>query len=89
MDEWDIPPPVPEKDDIYLPTASRKNTISSTRRPDTKGSLQRPMTMSTSITTRNGIKYGSGKHVDVELIPQPSDDPNDPLVRIPIDTFSC
>ncbi|KJZ77936.1 hypothetical protein HIM_02573 [Hirsutella minnesotensis 3608] len=25
------------------------------------------------------IKYGRGRHSDVELIPQPSDDPNDPL----------
>lgn len=27
------------------------------------------------------VKYGKGKYFDVELIPQPSDDPDDPLVR--------
>lgn len=27
------------------------------------------------------IKYGQGKFGNVELVPQPSDDPDDPLVR--------
>ena len=49
---------------------------------------QRPMTSSSkrlswsSISTskRRPIKYGSGKHAMTELVPQPSDDPEDPLV---------
>lgn len=34
-----------------------------------------------SIASRRPIKYGQGKHGRVELVPQPSDDPDDPLVR--------
>jgi hypothetical protein len=34
----------------------------------------------TSIASRRPIKYGTGKHSGVELVPQPSDDPDDPLV---------
>jgi hypothetical protein len=33
-----------------------------------------------SIVSRRPIKYGQGKHSRVELVPQPSDDPDDPLV---------
>lgn len=48
----------------------------------------RPMTSSSkrlswnSISTskRRPIKYGSGKYAMTELVPQPSDDPEDPLV---------
>lgn len=48
---------------------------------------QRPMTSSSkrlswsSISTskRRPIKYGSGKYAMTELVPQPSDDPEDPL----------
>lgn len=32
-------------------------------------------------TSKRIIKYGRGKHSNVELNPQPSDDPEDPLVR--------
>lgn len=39
-------------------------------------------TYSTSTTGKGGrIKYGRGKYATTELIPQPSDDPEDPLVR--------
>ena len=56
-------------------------TISRTESP-------RPMTSSSkrlswnSISTskRRPIKYGTGKNSAVELVPQPSDDPEDPLV---------
>lgn len=37
-----------------------------------------------SIFSRRSIKYGTGKHAGVELVPQPSDDPDDPLVRDPV-----
>lgn len=64
-----VPPPVPEK--------------------DTPPALQRPMTGSSkrlSFTTMSSaqkrkIKYGQGKYASVELVPQPSDDLEDPLVR--------
>ncbi|TRX99050.1 hypothetical protein FHL15_000392 [Xylaria flabelliformis] len=45
----------------------------------------RPMTASTrrlsftSIDPKRNLKYGVGKHGTVELSPQPSEDPNDPL----------
>ncbi|KAG5973175.1 hypothetical protein E4U55_000629 [Claviceps digitariae] len=41
-----------------------------------------PKTSMTGSSLSGGskvIKYGSGKHADTELVPQPSDDPNDPL----------
>lgn len=46
----------------------------------------RPMTGSTkrlsltSWVSKRSIKYGTGRFARVELIPQPSDDPEDPLV---------
>jgi hypothetical protein len=49
----------------------------------------RPMTASTkrlsftSIDPKRKLKYGTGKYAMVELSPQPSDDPNDPLVWTP------
>jgi len=47
---------------------------------------QRPMTASTkrlsltSWVSKRSIKYGAGRFARVELVPQPSDDPEDPLV---------
>lgn len=35
----------------------------------------------TSIDPKRILKYGAGKYSTVELSPQPSEDPNDPLVR--------
>lgn len=35
---------------------------------------------SLSLSQRKRIKYASGKNSDIELMPQPSDDPDDPLV---------
>ena len=56
----------------------------STRR--TSGDESRPGTASTrrysfvSIDPKRNLKYGTGRHCTVELSPQPSEDPNDPLV---------
>lgn len=36
-----------------------------------------------SWSTHKQVKYGRGKYADVELMPQPSEDPEDPLVRLP------
>ena len=33
-------------------------------------------------------KFGSGRISGVELDPRPSDDEDDPLVRLPVDTFN-
>jgi hypothetical protein len=38
------------------------------------------MSWSSVSTSRRPIKYGKGKFSHVELVPQPSDDPDDPLV---------
>ncbi|KAK2038694.1 major facilitator superfamily transporter [Colletotrichum somersetense] len=61
------PPPPPPKDDppSRPPTSS---TTSSTKR----------LSFSTTSTQRK-IKYGTGKHSQTELSPQPTDDPDDPL----------
>ncbi|KHN97034.1 Major facilitator superfamily domain, general substrate transporter [Metarhizium album ARSEF 1941] len=39
----------------------------------------RSMTSSSLSTSHRPIKHGRGKHARVELVPQPSDDPDDPL----------
>lgn len=41
----------------------------------------RSMTSSSLSNYQKSIKYGRGKYSHVELVPQPSDDPDDPLVR--------
>ncbi|KAG6004047.1 hypothetical protein E4U21_001443 [Claviceps maximensis] len=42
--------------------------------------MQKTSTTGSSFSGRTKfIKYGSGKHAGTELVPQPSDDPNDPL----------
>ncbi|KAF3766971.1 MFS general substrate transporter [Cryphonectria parasitica EP155] len=49
-------------------------------RPGTSGSYStQPHTGITSTTKGTRIKYGRGKHATTELVPQPSDDPQDPL----------
>ncbi|KAI0541564.1 hypothetical protein GGR58DRAFT_433014 [Xylaria digitata] len=62
--------------------------ISMTKSPiPSPGDEPRPTTASTkrtsfrSIDPKRTLKYGTGKHYMVELSPQPSEDPNDPLVR--------
>ena len=55
--------------------------------PVAKEGSTRPLTSSTktlsfaSAASKRTIKYGVGKFAGVELSPQPSDDPTDPLVR--------
>jgi hypothetical protein len=65
-----IPPPVPPKDDIYLKDSSWS-------RPSTAKTAQ--SFVSNGSTLRRPIKFGTGKNAHVELVPQPSDDPLDPL----------
>jgi hypothetical protein len=35
-----------------------------------------------------GLKHGTGKYSHIVLVPQPSEDPNDPLVRGIVPLFS-
>lgn len=65
-------------DRVVIVDSSRPST-SRSQRSQLKTSYT---TYSTSTTGKGGrIKYGRGKHATTELIPQPSDDPEDPLVR--------
>lgn len=47
------------------------------------GSTKKPSLTSISWRPYKPIKYGSGRFSHVELVPQPSDDLQDPLVSYP------
>lgn len=67
-------------DRVVIVDSSRPST-SRSQRSQLKTSYT---TYSTSTTGKGGrIKYGRGKYATTELIPQPSDDPEDPLVSHP------
>ncbi|PHH91772.1 hypothetical protein CDD83_10340 [Cordyceps sp. RAO-2017] len=60
--------------DTYRPTTAASWP------PPVMASPRSPSFASSSLFSQpKCIKYGSGRHADVELIPQPSDDPDDPL----------
>ncbi|KAI9158269.1 MFS-type transporter [Paramyrothecium foliicola] len=71
------PPPVPPKDDAVSITASWFRSGSAPARPSISTGRQSFVSMTSSL--QKPIKYGSGKNAQVELVPQPSDDPTDPL----------
>jgi len=79
-----VPPTPPAKDDegeLTFPTRPnplRVNPIDE-HRPMTSSS--RRLSFSTMRTIKRPIKFGTGKYAHVELVPQPSDDEDDPLVR--------
>lgn len=54
-----------------VPKEEPRPTTASTRRPSF-----------VSVDPKRSLKYGVGKYATVELSPQPSEDPNDPLVYI-------
>jgi hypothetical protein len=63
-------------------TKSRSTTLRGSPRPMT-GSTKKPSLTSISWRPYKPTKYGSGRFSNVELVPQPSDDPQDPLVSFP------
>ncbi|KFA48685.1 hypothetical protein S40293_08510 [Stachybotrys chartarum IBT 40293] len=65
------PPPVPRKDDKPYPGSPPPPTLPPVELP-------RPYTAVSDASERT-LKFGTGKHAQVELIPQPSDSPDDPL----------
>ncbi|KAI1635074.1 hypothetical protein F4809DRAFT_473698 [Biscogniauxia mediterranea] len=71
--------------DVALPPFARPMTPTRAPRPPMPDDSPRPMTASTkrlsfsSAGVERGLKYGKGKHSGIELSPQPSDDPQDPL----------
>src|SRR3569833_254366 len=81
-----LPPPPRPPQRPMLPTLkpfpSRPNPLRinplDERRPMTSSS--RRLSFSSMSSTKRPIKYGKGKYARVELVPQPSDDDEDPLV---------
>ncbi|KAK2000468.1 major facilitator superfamily transporter [Colletotrichum falcatum] len=71
------PPPPPPKDDLP-PTPPIKDVAP---RPATSSttSTKRLSFSTTTTSTQRKLKYGTGKHSQTELSPQPTDDPDDPL----------
>lgn len=55
--------------------------VLNTEKTETTGSYQTQPHTAYSAGGSGRTKYGRGKHAATELIPQPSDDPQDPLVR--------
>lgn len=51
------------------------------------GSSKR-LSWSSAVTSKRPTKYGKGKFSRVELSPQPSDDPDDPLVSLLFDIYT-
>jgi len=77
-------PPAKEEKDLSLiksraaaPNSLQLNLIEE-RRPMTSSSKR--LSFTSMSTSRRPIKYGKGKHARTELVPQPSDDLDDPLV---------
>ncbi len=76
-----VPPSPPAKEHTKT-FPSRPNPLrinpAEEARPMTSSS--RRLSFSSMSTSRRPIKYGTGKYARVELVPQPSDDDDDPLV---------
>jgi hypothetical protein len=91
LNETRAPIPI-AKDPVYLPRPPPPIPIEP--RPIMRD-IPRPMTASTkrlsfsSLDSRRIVKYGTGKYRGIELSPQPSNDPEDPLVRRKLDTVLC
>jgi hypothetical protein len=81
------PPPLRPQAPLAMNPPTRPGTRSSQMSRGTAAPLRFPgstMRLSwASIASRRPIKYAEGKHTRVELVPQPSDDPDDPLVTRP------
>ncbi|KAA8634727.1 hypothetical protein SMACR_00791 [Sordaria macrospora] len=78
------PPPTrpsPLKSQASLSTISeaRSERASSLGKKSGHSRLQTQSSWTSLASTTRTIKYGRGKHSDIELVPQPSDDPEDPL----------
>ncbi|ORY58121.1 major facilitator superfamily domain-containing protein [Pseudomassariella vexata] len=77
--------PVEKDQAIDIPQPSFSLSLKGTRPPRLVSKDVRPMTASTKrlsfskLSSERTIKYGSGKHAHVELVPQPSEDATDPL----------
>lgn len=63
-------------------TANTESSVSLADAPKRIVGSTKRLSWSSISTTRRPIKYGKGKFSHVELVPQPSDDPEDPLVSL-------
>ena len=79
------PPPLRPQAPLAMNPPTRPGTAQ-TQTSGTRAPLRFPGSTKrlswTSIASRRPIKYGQGKYSRVELVPQPSDDPDDPLVGL-------
>lgn len=62
-------------------TTSRVIVVDPDRPVTSESYSTQPHTGYTAATKGNRIKYGRGRYATTELVPQPTDDPKDPLVR--------
>ncbi len=78
-----VPPTPPAKGEVRT-FASRPNPlrINPVEEPRPMTSSSRRLSFASVSTSKRPIKYGTGKYARVELVPQPSDDVEDPLVRV-------
>ncbi|KAL6872981.1 major facilitator superfamily domain-containing protein [Trichoderma novae-zelandiae] len=82
LDIPSMPPTVPLPPIPTSPSSikSRSATITGVASPRlTTGSVNKASFTSLAFRPHKPIKYGTGKYSHVELVPQPSDDPQDPL----------
>jgi len=85
---WNIamPRPVARPPSIHSPKSpvasftTRASNMSSPTSPVPMTTSTRSLSFGSFASHQKPIKYGKGRHSDVELVPQPSDDPEDPLV---------
>ncbi|GJC78221.1 putative MFS-type transporter [Colletotrichum liriopes] len=75
----------PDESHVAPEKTARRISFTRPPPPPPKDDLPRPPTSSTkrlsfsTTSTQRKIKYGTGKHAQTELSPQPTDDPDDPL----------
>lgn len=74
------PPPLKSQASLYTISPTRPETASSLGKKAGHSRLHTQSSWTSLASTTRTIKYGRGKHSGVELVPQPSDDPEDPLV---------
>ncbi|KAK3312437.1 major facilitator superfamily domain-containing protein [Apodospora peruviana] len=76
------PPPLRPQAPLRMNPPTRPGTaasqVSTIGGPKFAGSTKR-LSWGSIASSRRPIKYGQGKYRNVELVPQPSDDPDDPL----------
>lgn len=73
------PPPLRPQAPLRMNPPTRPGTAASQTSVKFATSTKR-LSLGSLASSRRPIKYGQGKYRNVELIPQPSDDPDDPLV---------